>query len=196
MCDAADLQNYLHASQPDSAASGLLASWAPLGSHTSSRFAWLSAAGLQHGRVRTDLEQRPSSDLEYLAMEPDSLALDDSREPIRHAVSCDCCLPTVCSGTQVVHASQFQEELLCVAQAMTEFHYLLLDQSSLRIYNRISGQLVQEIAISGPGGMLPSAQGASSVLLRDAEAAQVYVVVGECQVHATARIHSFRCMAG
>ncbi len=82
-CAAADLQNYLHAPQPTSVASGLLGAWAPLGSHTSSRFAWLSAAGLQHGKLRTDLEQRPSSDLEYLAMESDIITLDDSRGPIK-----------------------------------------------------------------------------------------------------------------
>ena len=85
-CAAADLQNYLHAPQPSSVASGLLGTWAPLGSHTSSRFAWLSAAGLQHGKLRTDLEQRPSSDLEYLAMESDIIILEDSREPIKYMV--------------------------------------------------------------------------------------------------------------
>ena len=66
-------------------------------------------------------------------------------------------------------------------QAMTEFHYLLLGQKSLHIYSRISGQLGQEVAISGPGGVLPAAQGASSMLLRDAEAAQVYLVAGELE---------------
>ncbi len=68
---------------------------------------------------------------------------------------------------------------ICATQAMTEFHYLLLGQNSLHIYSRISGQLVQQVAISGPGGVLPAAQGASSMLLRDAEAAQVYLVAGE-----------------
>ena len=86
MCLAADLQNYLHAPQPGNVASGLLETWAPLGSHTSSRFAWLSAAGLQQGKLCTNLEQRPSSDLEYLAMEPDIITLEDDTEPIKHMV--------------------------------------------------------------------------------------------------------------
>ncbi len=92
MCAAADLQNFLHAPQPSSVASGLLGTWAPLGSHTSSRFAWLSAAGLQHGKLRTDLEQRPSSDLEYLAMESEVIPLEDSRESVQHMVRDSCLL--------------------------------------------------------------------------------------------------------
>ena len=68
-------------------------------------------------------------------------------------------------------------------QAMTEFHYLLLGPNCLHIYNRISGQLVQEVAISGPGGVLPAAQEASSMLLRDAEAAQAYLVAGKYTQH-------------
>lgn len=86
MCPAADLQNYLYAPQPRSDASGLLETWAPLGSHTSSRFAWLSAAGLQQGKLRTDLEQRPSCDLEYLVMESDTITLGDDMEPIKQMV--------------------------------------------------------------------------------------------------------------
>ncbi len=70
---------------------------------------------------------------------------------------------------------------LCAVQAMTEFHDLLLDEKCLCIYNHISGQLVQEVAISGPGGVLPSGQGACSMLLRDAEAAQAYLIAGECR---------------
>ena len=74
---------------------------------------------------------------------------------------------------------------LCAVQAMTEFHYLLLGERCLCIYNRISGQLVQEVAISGPGGVLTSGQGASSMLLRDAEAAQAYLIAGECKPFST-----------
>lgn len=85
--NAADLQNYIQAPEQTSALNGgLLETWAPLGSHTSGRFAWLSAAGLQHGRLRLDLEQRPPSDIEYLAMEPEMITLADSGEQITHMV--------------------------------------------------------------------------------------------------------------
>ena len=68
---------------------------------------------------------------------------------------------------------------------MTEFHYLLLDPRTLRIYNRISGQPVQELAISGPGCVLPSSHGTFSMLLRDAEATQTYLMAGETLVPKT-----------
>lgn len=68
---------------------------------------------------------------------------------------------------------------------MTEFHYIMLDPRTLRIYNRISGQPVQELAMSGPDGVLPSSQGTFSMLLRDAEAAQTYLMAGETLVPKT-----------
>lgn len=86
-CSAADLQNYIQAPEQGSGLnSGLLQTWAPLGSHTSSRFAWLSAAGLLHGRLRLDHEQRPPNDTEYLDMEPDVIALHEGQEQIRNLV--------------------------------------------------------------------------------------------------------------
>lgn len=38
-------------------------------------FSWLAPTGVQHGRLLLDLEQRPPSDLEYLALEP-SISFD------------------------------------------------------------------------------------------------------------------------
>ncbi len=84
-------------------------------------------------------------------------------------------------------AAQIHMRLLLFLQAMTEFHYLLLDPRTLRIYNRISGQAVQELAISGAGGVLPSPQGTFSMLLRDAEAAQTYLMAGDTSLPTTIR---------
>ena len=38
-------------------------------------FSWLAPTGVQHGRLFLDLELRPPSDLEYLALDP-GIALD------------------------------------------------------------------------------------------------------------------------
>lgn len=65
-------------------------------------------------------------------------------------------------------------------QAMTEFHYLLLGASYLQVYNRISGRCIQELGIAGPAGMQLSPQsGRCTMLLRDAEAAQTFLVAGK-----------------
>ena len=71
-------------------------------------------------------------------------------------------------------------------QAMTEFHYLLLGASHLQVYNRISGRCVQELAVGGPAGMQLTSQGGRSImLLRDAEAAQIFLVAGKQLMHLT-----------
>ena len=83
-CPAADLHNYIPAlAENRGLQSGLLATWGPLGSPTRTRFAWLGAGGLQHGRLHLDLEKRPASDTDYLDLEADITAVQDSREHIK-----------------------------------------------------------------------------------------------------------------
>ena len=83
-CPAADLHNYIPAlAENRGLQSGLLATWGPLGSPTRTRFTWLGAGGLQHGRLRLDLEKRPASDTEYLDLEAEITAVQESREHIK-----------------------------------------------------------------------------------------------------------------
>ena len=184
-CSAADLHNYISApAENGSPQTGLLATWGPLGSPTRTRFAWLGAGGLQHGRLRLDLEKRPASDTEYLDLEPEITAVQESREHVQcmvrpmpiHLVG----VPLLCRTLLACGLCGPSNRGLSVMQAMTEFHYILLGASILQVYNRISGRCVQELAIAGPAGMQPSpGSGRCTMLLRDAEAAQTFLVAGE-----------------
>ncbi|BDA49156.1 Vacuolar protein sorting-associated protein 18 homolog [Coccomyxa sp. Obi] len=71
---AGDLRNFLHC-PGESSSRGLLQTWAPLGSRCADVFSWLAVTGVQHGRIHLNLQQRPPSDLEYLALDP-GLSLD------------------------------------------------------------------------------------------------------------------------
>ena len=87
------------------------------------------------------------------------------------------------------------KETLSAMQAMTEFHYLLLGASYLQVYNRISGQGVQELALAGPADLQLSPQsGRCTMLLRDAEAAQTFLVAGKRLMCLTRQPVAARCL--
>ena len=116
-CPAADLHNYIPApAENGGPQSGLLATWGPLGSPTRTRVAWLGAGGLQHGRLRLDLEKRPASDTEYLDLEPEITAVQESREHIKCMVRPDPkALVIVCWLCCTLLAWASQQEPLCHA---------------------------------------------------------------------------------
>lgn len=64
-------------------------------------------------------------------------------------------------------------EAACLAQALTQYHLLLLVDGRVQAINRVSDKLVQEIALGGAVGGAP-AQG----LTCDAAAGTVYLFTG------------------
>ena len=63
--------------------------------------------------------------------------------------------------------------MVCVAQALTEYHVVLLAGGRLRCINRVSGQTVQELALTGGPSSAPALG-----LATDEAAGTVYLFTG------------------
>lgn len=145
-------------------------------------FSWLAATGVQHGRLHLDLQQRPPSDLEYLALDPgislDTLTGNEVLSMVRFLTFRASSLGQQKYAQplqQVLEAVYGLSQLVC-AQAMTQFHILLLTARSLQVVSRISGQTVQDIPLSSSIPNLPP--GCFLSLVNDAEAASLFLMAG------------------
>ena len=158
---------------------------------------------MRHGSLLLDRETRPPSDLDYLRPDPDMP--NPSAEPVLSMVPrpfslyCDSWRAELHTGQALsafpawAHQHGKEHRRCGCAQALTQFHVLLLSARSLHLVSRVSGRSVQEVPLSSLGGAYaqPSAHVASLALLRDAETSTIYLAAGVRYLGLTCR--TFTC---